>query len=127
LFKQASKFKIRFDTKKGQITTEDLWDLPLTSRTGVSLDAIAIAVNSELQASKETSFVAEKSDGDSILELKLEILKAVIADRKAENAAKRDEAEKKERKDKIGRILETKKDEELAGKSVEELEAMLKE
>lgn len=127
MFKQASKLKLRFDTKKGQITTEDLWDLPLTSRTGVSLDAIAIAVNNELQASKETSFVAEKSDGDSILELKLEILKAVIADRKAENAAKRDEAEKKERKDKIARILENKKDEELAGKSVEELEAMLKE
>lgn len=127
MFKKASQMKLRFDTKKGQITVEDLWDLPLTSQSNVSLDGIAIAVNKELQASKENSFVAIKSTVNTTLEIKLEILKEVIADRIAQNESDKTSADRKQRKEKIMQIIATKEDQALADKPVEELEKMLLE
>lgn len=83
LFLFASRNKLRFETNKGLLTAEDLWDLSLTS-----LDNIARGVNKVLKDSKEESFIAKKSNASSILETSLEILKFVIS-------AKQDEAENK--------------------------------
>ena len=40
IFKQAAKAKLRFPSSKGELRVEDLWDLPLTSKTGPSLDSL---------------------------------------------------------------------------------------
>lgn len=117
--------KLRFDTAKGQLTVEDLWDLPLTSEAGVSLNGIAISVNKELQASQEKSFVENKSKNSDILELRLEILKTVIADRIKQNELDRTAAARKIQRDKIVGILADKQDEALVNKSPEELQEML--
>ena len=79
MFEQATKLKLRFQTPRGAITTEDLWDLPLRDRQGVSLDAIAIATHKQIKESEQESFVAKKSKEDKILLLKMEVLKRVIA------------------------------------------------
>jgi hypothetical protein len=57
LFLVASRSKFRFNTASGTITTEDLWDLPLSSGKA-NLDDIAKALNKQLKdASEEQSFV----------------------------------------------------------------------
>ena len=58
LFEIASRNKLRVPTTKGDLTVEQLWDLPLKSANGLSLDSIAIALNKQLE-SKATSFVDE--------------------------------------------------------------------
>ena len=103
--------------------------VPLTDKAGgrFSLDALAKEVNKELRDSEEESFVEEKSSRSDVLELKLEILKHIIAVRK-------DEAKEKERRlaatqqlRKIDEILESKEDDALRNKSPEELRKIREE
>jgi len=126
LFKQATKRKIRYATQKGLVTVEDLWDLPLTSRSGPSLDGIATALDAELSTTTK-SFVTKTSTKNATLEIAFEIVKVVIEDRlKAKEVAEK-RVESDQRRARIRQLLDNKKDEELAGKSVEELEAMLED
>lgn len=41
--------KWRFPSKRGVLSLEDLFDLPLTKNNGVNLDAVAIEINNQLQ------------------------------------------------------------------------------
>lgn len=89
LFLQAAKQRLRFPSIKGEMTAEDLFQLPLTSKQGFDLDTIARNVNNELKAAGEESFVETNSNpARTTLALKLELVKFVIAERQAENAAK---------------------------------------
>ena len=78
LFENATREKVRFETSRGVISVEDVWDLPLQSKNGFDLDSIAKDVNRQLKASGEESFVKPTTAGDSVLELKLEIIKHII-------------------------------------------------
>lgn len=73
MFEKASRLKLRFESSKGLLSTEDLWGLSLDS-----LDNLAKSVNKKLKESQEESFINRKSKSDSELELKLNILKRVI-------------------------------------------------
>ncbi|RKZ35289.1 MAG: hypothetical protein DRQ49_19675, partial [Gammaproteobacteria bacterium] len=70
LFERASKQKLRFNTAKGTIDTEDLWDLPLQSKKNISLDLIAISLSKAVKESSEESFVEVKNTINKELELK---------------------------------------------------------
>ncbi len=72
-FEKASRLKLRFETTKGLISTEDLWDLSLTS-----LDTIAKAVNKKIKDEAEESFLGKKSKSSTELALKLEIVVHII-------------------------------------------------
>ena len=125
IFEQATKLKLRFNTAMGNVTTEDLWDLPLTSVKGISLDDTAKLVAGEIRKAEEESFV-NKTSGSPINELRLKILKHIIADKIAANKAKDDEQIKATRKAKLEAALERKQDNDLADMSPEEIEAELK-
>lgn len=128
MFEVASKERFRFNTPKGNITTEDLWDLPLDSKTGaVCLNNIAKSINRQIREREEEDFVGTSSKADRELILKLEIVKHVISIRKAESEAKKDAVKRKEQKEAILRILEDKEQESLKGKSPEELRKLLEE
>lgn len=124
MFEAASRLKLRFDSKVGQLSVEDLWDLPLTSATKANLDAIAVDLNRQLKGTEE-SFVSTGTK-NAVLELKFEIVKYIITTRVAENQAKLDERARAERKAQIATLIEQKKTEGLASMSLEELEAMAK-
>ena len=49
MFEQAARMKLRFDTPRGALSAEDLWDLPLTSTRGLSLNDIAITLHHALK------------------------------------------------------------------------------
>lgn len=120
LFAKASKNKIRFETSKGLLSTEELWDLGLHS-----LDKLAIGLNRQLKESATESFVVETPRADTILQMKFDVVLAVITSKKqdAQEAASR--AETSERNELIRSIISDKKNEELKSKSLEELEALV--
>ena len=127
LFMKATRAKIRFETSKGLLSIEDLWDLPLTSATGkTNLDDIAKEVNRQLKGTQEESFVIKETKGNELLQLKLEIAKIVIAEKMAERDAAVSARADAEWDQKILALMEKKKDENIAGSSMEELQKMLR-
>ncbi len=42
MFEEASKLKLRFETTRGLVAVEDLWDIPLIGNNGFSLDILAM-------------------------------------------------------------------------------------
>jgi hypothetical protein len=126
MFEKASRLRLRFNTARGKVSVEDLWDMPLASRDNFNLDAAAIDVNNELK-SKSESFVEPKNAVESELALKLDILKYIIAVKLKEMKAREDALAKKARKEYILSVIREKQNDELKGKSIEELERELGE
>ena len=126
LFLQATREKFRFESNKGDLSVEQLWDLPLTSRTGFDLDTVAKTVNADLKASNEESFVnVNNNPAVSRLQAKLEIVKAIIEVKLAQAEATKKRAEKAAERQRLMEVLHSKKDQELQGLSVEEIERRL--
>lgn len=130
MFEKASKLKLRFTTAIGNLTVEDLWDLPLTkesspTRDYVSLDDIARSASRDLKASEEESFVVKKTRDNKIQQLRMDIVKHVIEVKLANIEKAEKSAITKEKKAKILAMLANKEDEALAGKSTEELQELL--
>lgn len=128
MFEDASRLKLRFDSTKGMLSVEDLWDLPLTSPTGsrANLDAIAIALNRQTRdAGDEVSFVTPRADnGNAELLLKFEIVKHVIGVRVRERDDLKAASERRAKKDRILELIAKKQDQELESKSEDELRAL---
>jgi len=127
VFEVASRKKVRFDTHMGQLTVEDLWDLPLTSKTGrLNLDDMAREFHGRMEATAATSFVETATNVDEAAELGFTLVKHVIDVKIVENKAHKDAKAKADERKKLLGILSNKKDEELEGLSVEEIEERLK-
>lgn len=124
IFEQASRQKIRFSSNKGDLTTEQLWDLPLTSKTQFDLDTIAKTVHASLALVSTASFVTQVSDpAKSRLELAMELVKHVIAVRVAENQAANDRAKARAERDRLINVLADKQDQALREMSADEIKA----
>lgn len=126
IFANATRQKIRFQSVRGELSVEQLWDLPLSSKTGFDLDTIAKTVNKELKTVSEDSFVAVKVNAqETKLTLALDVLKHIIQVKLAEDAeAKQRVANAAERQRLIG-ILEKKQDQALEALTPEEIQKRL--
>lgn len=120
LFEQASRQKLRFQTSKGLLPTEDLWDLPLTN-----LDTLAKSLNKQVKETEEESFIEVKSSANEKLEVMFEIVKHIIKVKLDEKEAARIAKENTAKKTQILELIHQKKNESLANMPVEELEKML--
>lgn len=127
MFERATKDKLRFDTNFGNITVEDLWDLPLTDSMSTSLDDVAKGLNKKIKENGDESFVTKKSTGSGVIELKFDIVKHIIAVRLEEIKKVENALIVKAKKEKILSIIATKEDESLGAVSVEDLKTMLAE
>ena len=125
LFEKASRLKLRFATALGSLTVEDLWELPLTSIRQPSLDDVAKSLNRAIKEAQEESFVVEASTASVKLQLGFDIVKHVIDVRKAEDEVHALKVLNKQKKQKLLSLIAEKKDEQLKGSSVEELQAMV--
>jgi hypothetical protein len=126
LFITASRKKFRFASERGDLVVEQLWDLPLVSKNGFNLNAVAIAVNSELKSLAEESFVETSSNPRRRdLENMLEIIKYVIATKQEEAKAASERAAKQSLKHKLQEAIEAKEKEGLFTASLDDLRAQL--
>lgn len=121
LFEVATRSQFRFPFR-GSISVEDLWVLSVTN-----LDSIFKTLNSELKQTQEESLLNTKTKADKELDMKIEIVKHIVAVKVEEENVKLKAKEQKVQKQKIMELLATKQDESLQNKSEEELKAMLAE
>ncbi len=120
IFEQASKYKLRFKTTKGQLTVEDLWDLSLED-----LDDIAKVTNKKVKESSEESFIAKRTTTNKTAALQLAVLVSIIGTKLDEEEKRKLASEKRAKRQQILELIGRKQDEVLAGKTVEELNAEL--
>jgi hypothetical protein len=126
LFIAATRKKFRFPSDKGDLSVEQLWDLPLKARSGFDLDTVAISVNATLKGLAEESFVEVSSNPRrKDLEDMLEIVKYVIQAKQAEAKAATDRVAKAALKRKLQDAIEAKEGQALLGSSLEDLKAQL--
>jgi hypothetical protein len=124
-FELANRNALRFNSPKGLLTVEDLWNLPLTSTTSkANLDDIAVGLHNELKT-EAVSFVTKADVSDAQTQLAFEIVVHIINVRVAENQAATTLRLNREKKQQIMAIIEQKQNEQLAGASIDDLRAML--
>jgi hypothetical protein len=124
IFEQAARLKLRFESSKGLLSAEDLWDLPLTSVSKANLDDIARALFKQLQGTANVSFVNKEAKADAAVQLAFDVVKHVIDTRLVENAATALAQSNKEKKQRILAIIEGKEADALGASSIEDLRAM---
>ena len=127
IFEQATRRAIRFESAKGDLSVEQLWDLPLRSRNQFDLDTVAKTVNRQLNAVTEESFVSVRENpAKETLSLKLEIVKHIISVKLQEAEEARNRATKASEKEKLLRLLDEKQNEALRALTPEEIQERLK-
>jgi len=116
IFEKATRHKLRFQYKGSQ-TVEDLWDLKLED-----LDHIYSGLRAEQRASETDSLLKKTSKEGIILALKIDIIKHIVDVKQSEAEIRVKRAETREQARRIREIIAQKKDEALAGMSLEDLE-----
>lgn len=120
-FKQAVKQKLRVSTNKGLLSVEQLWDLSISD-----LDILAVSLEEAYNNSKGKSFLAKKTTKDKDIKLQFDIVLDILETKVAEQEAISEAKEIKEHNQKILKLIEDKKEEDMKGMSVKQLTAMLK-
>lgn len=121
IYKYAAKNGLRY-FYRGVIEVEDLFDLNVEE-----LDSIYKNLKREQRDTVEESLIDSKSAADKDLEIKIAIVADIVKD-KLEAAEKAKKAvERRERRQKILNIIDTKQNEALQNKSIDELTQLLAE
>lgn len=121
IFEAASKNKYRYPYK-GMITTEDLWDL-----TPAQLDIVYKALNKGVSEAQISSLMCKVTEVDAELLNKIEIVKYIFNAKEAEAEARKNDAAKHAKKQRILDILAQKQEDALQNMSEDELKKMLDE
>lgn len=125
MFEEASRKKLRFETSMGTLGVDDLWDLPLTSKTGrTNLDEIAIDLNKKLER-QTVSFVEPAGPSNPLTQLRFDIVTHIIKVRVEEKKAADTARDKAAEKQKLLEILARKQDQKLEAASEEEIRKMI--
>lgn len=119
MFEKASRAKYRYPYK-GSVSTEDLWDLSVEE-----LDSIYKTLNKQVKVSQEDSLLSTRKAEDEVLTTQIEVVKHIFTVKLTEAEERKNAKAKKEEKQKLLEILAHKKNSELEGKTVAELEAMI--
>ncbi len=120
-FKQATKEKLRFQTAKGLLSTEQLWDLSLAD-----LDNLAIELQEKYEESGKKSFLVKRSVKDKTAKLRFDVVLDVLQTKSDEMEEAKQKAEDKKHNEEIMQLIVEKQKEGLKGKSIKQLESMLR-
>lgn len=130
IYKTAARRKLRFDTGIGSLTVEQLFGLPLTSKSSsaVTLDSISRELLAEQKTFGGESLVAEANNPrEAVVELSIEILKDVIVTEQARLAAVARRATRSEERSRLLDALRNREDKDLSEASKDDLVAKLAE
>lgn len=116
MFEKAVRMKLRFESPRGLLSVEDLWDMPLTGT--FSLNNLAISLQSG-----PVSFVEPVVDTER--ELRFELVKHVIATRIRERDERSAASDRALKKKQLLEVLSRKQNAELESKTPAELLAMI--
>lgn len=119
IFEIAARKAFRFPSNKGDVSVEDLFNFNLSQ-----LDNTARAINKELKSSEEESFVTTRTNANTALAVKLEIVKFVIADKQEEQRKRVDAVARREQKEQVASILAARKHNALQELTTEQLAAL---
>lgn len=125
VFEIATRQKYRFATVRGNLSVEQLWDLPL-DKGEVNLYQLAQGLLEEVadKPAEKLSFFSKAVSIDETATFKFEIVKHIVTVRVAESEAKQTEAVKRTQKQELDALIAAKKAEAKQSLSIEELEAM---
>lgn len=126
MYKQAAMLKLRFETTKGLLTAEQLFDLSMTDLS-TTIKKVNALLKKEQATDNELSFLEGVDTSETQNSLRFRILKDVYLTKKEARDQAALDYEKKQRNQRIAEIIARKKEEALESKSIEELEQMLKE
>lgn len=121
MYKKASKLGLRINTSKGPLSVEQLWTLSVSD-----LDTLAVSLEELVTISGKKSFLAKKSNEDTITKLKFDIVLDILTTKLDEAATAADAKAVKEHNKRILELMAKKKDESLEAMSLEDLEKLLK-
>lgn len=118
-FMLALKTGLRFQFK-GNLSTEDLFSLSLAD-----LDALYKSLRRLLRSNEEESLLVVESHEDAETRLKVEIVKAIVADKLADREATKARIEKAAQKQKLLEVLARKQDASLEQMTEDQIKAAL--
>lgn len=121
IFEYAVENKLRFPYK-GSVSTEDLYDLSVNE-----LDTIYKNLKREAKKADEDSLLTTQSKEDISLNVKIEIVKVIVAKKLAAVEARKKAKENKEKREKLLEIKAQRENAALENMSDEELNKALAE
>jgi hypothetical protein len=123
IFEFATRNRLRFYTPKGEMSVEQLWDIPLRSKDDFNLDRVAKAASKAFKDATEESFVeTTKTTAHTRLEMSLEVVKYIIEVKLEEELAAKKRADNKKEREQLLAALAEKQ----AGKMTEMTEQQLR-
>lgn len=120
MFILATRKKFRFESTKGQLQLEDIFDLSLTA-----LDNIAVSLDEKIQQLGRKTFIDKRTSSTTELEIKLEIIKYVIETKQKEEEERKVKQAKTEQKEFLKTLREKKQIQQFEGLSLEDIEKQL--
>ena len=113
IYAYAAINKLRFNTPKGPIATESLYDLPINSANGISLESVAAPIFGQLESAPKRSLTKSVTPVNEELEIKVAILEDVLEYKRALASAAQSNREKQARIAKLKAELLAKGDKKL--------------
>ena len=123
IFQKATRLKLRFDLN-GQVSTEQLWDANLDALTTYE-EQLTEAVEAFGKSIRRKA--TAKTKAQELQELRLAVVTSILDIRIKEQEDAKLAADTKAHNARIMELIAKKQNEELEGKSLEELQAMLKQ
>ena len=124
IFEKAARVRLRFESTKGLLNVEDLFNIHLTAGEN-NLDSMYIAVQKRIKAHSKESYIKQSTTVCTQDKLRSEILVSVMDTRIAEAKALNEARENKARRVRLLGLIADKDDAADKGKSKEELLAEL--
>lgn len=118
VFEQAARLKLRFETTRGCLSSEEMWDLSLPS-----LDTLARGVNKRLREAEEESFIPSvlQRKAPSLDAIRLDLLKYVIGVKVIERDLAQKRAEDRAKLARLKALLAAREDEAFKTLSQDEI------
>lgn len=127
MYKFAAQNRLRFESTRGLLTVEQLFDLPLKADSGFDLDSVAKTINAALKSVSQESFVEETATSPEKRrpEMAFEVVKHVIKTKQDESKARENRMQRAAQRRKILDAMAAQQDHALTAASMEDLEKQL--